>query len=95
MKLNDKYQKMILAALLIFCYQLAYGRNEWSYKCGFKIGFGQYQCPITDDCDQPIPDAAKLTCINPTPQMVHVTNSTACLVGYVNGWKHLCQTDMC
>jgi hypothetical protein len=43
MKINDKYQKMILASILIltafiFSYQLAYGTNEGSYQWGYKSG---------------------------------------------------------
>jgi hypothetical protein len=44
--MNEKYQKIILAAILvltavIFCYQLAYGTNEGSYQWGYKSGTGR------------------------------------------------------
>ncbi|MGC1931023.1 MAG: hypothetical protein WA667_18795 [Candidatus Nitrosopolaris sp.] len=82
----------------------AYVTNEGSYKYGFKVGFSDYQCASTDfDCDSPYNDNAIHRCYIgandtgwPTPpyaQGLVVTNVTACIDGYVNGWKHWCNTN--
>jgi hypothetical protein len=106
--MNEKYQKMILAAILvltavIFCYQLAYGTNEGLYQWGYKSGREGYECSNYDaNCNNGLGSCdigAKLSYGIVTPPGVphlegSVTNKTACLDGYVNGWKRWCNDDL-
>ena len=91
----------IAVLVAIFCYQVAYGTNESSYQWGYKSGREGYECRNYDaDCNNGLGTCdigAKLSYGIVTPPGVphlegSVTNRTACLDGYVNGWKHWCNT---
>jgi len=95
-----------LAAFLvaIFCYQVAYGTNESSYKYGYGQGKSEWgNCTDFDadcsdgldsDCHSPVTYYAK----NETSgyqdiPIIHydiMTNTTACIDGYVHAWNHVC-----
>ena len=71
------------------------GTNEKSYKFGFSAGYDDYNhCFDSDvdaqDCSPPENNDASIICSNPNN---NVTNSTACIDGYANGWKHWCMSD--
>jgi hypothetical protein len=102
-KKQEKIATIALAAFLIayFCYQVAYGTNEGSYQWGYKSGREGYECGNYDaDCDNGLGDiGAKLSYGIVTPPGVphlegSVTNRTACLDGYLNGWKNWCNDDL-
>jgi hypothetical protein len=108
MKLNKRTERIITAEMVAalvayFCYQVAYGTNESSYQWGYKSGREGYECSNYDaDCDNGLGTCdigAKLSYGIVTPPGVphlegSVTNRTACLDGYVNGWKHWCNDDL-
>jgi|SRR5215469_780408 len=41
----------------------------------------------------PYSDLVNIICLNKSPLMVIVSNSTASVDGYLNGWAHWCATD--
>jgi hypothetical protein len=79
----------IATLVAIFMYQVAYATNESSYKHGFNIAYNGYRCTVTDDCSPPANSALDSTCTNTQ----HVTNTTACIDGYLHGWKSWCSLD--
>ena len=100
--MNKRTERIITIGLAVglvayFCYQVAYGTNEGSYQWGYKSGSEGYECSNYDaDCDNGLGTCdigAKLSYGIVTPPGVPhlegiVTNKTACLDGFVNGWKH-------
>jgi len=108
MKLSKRTERIITAGMVAalvayFCYQVAYGTNESSYQWGYKSGREGYECSNYDaDCDNGLGTCdigAKLSYGIVTPPGVphlegSVTNKTACLDGFVNGWKHWCNDDL-
>jgi hypothetical protein len=93
----------IAALVAIFFYQVTYGTNESSYQWGYKSGKEGYECSNYDaDCNNGLGACdigAKLSYGIVTPPGVphlegSVTNKTACLDGYVYGWKHWCNGDL-
>ncbi|MFZ0514846.1 MAG: hypothetical protein WAM14_24805 [Candidatus Nitrosopolaris sp.] len=78
-----------LAAFLVgmFCYQVAYGTNESSYRLGLKYGYDKYQ-----KCDTTCMnlDALGSECYT-SP---YVDNMTACNDGYAHAWIHEGQTQV-
>ncbi|MFZ0221600.1 MAG: hypothetical protein WAM42_07890 [Candidatus Nitrosopolaris sp.] len=103
----ERIATIALAAFLVgyFCCQVAYGTNESSYKYGFNTAIDNLTnlitvppswntqvpniCDTQDGC--PGSDDAQNYCL--TGQVAKVTNSTACIDGYVNGWRHWCTED--
>jgi hypothetical protein len=92
----------------MFCYQVAYGTNELSYLYGFNVGFNDYKCTTNSDCDEPQATDDVNDCQfgishnhndaylgnDRVLKGVHVVNNlTACVDGYVNGFKAWCKTD--
>ena len=45
------------------------------------------------DCSPPDNDAPLQVCVN-NPVNHEVTNSTACIDGYIQGWQHWCKSDL-
>jgi hypothetical protein len=64
--------------------------NESSYKYGFKTAFGTYQLRVNGGDDGP-PSSGDINadCIS-IAKMEHITNSTACIDGFIHGWKFWC-----
>ena len=92
------YVILMLACVgFVLTAQTAFATNESSYKVGFSIAIDQYSgCNDTDDSTCPSNDVAISECYKGTTDdkgLVVVTNSTACMDGYVNGFKHWCQQD--
>ena len=87
---NNLYYVIPLLAVLSLGAQLAHATNESSYQYGFKMadfarGSG---CDDTDgDCE---PSAVS----NCNTQSANVTNQTACVDGFVNGWRSQCMSDL-
>jgi len=71
----------------------AFANNESSYEYGFKLGRSGYQCSnFQADCDNGLSSCdVTIYSLKSTPQL---TNKTACLNGYVDGWKQWCNTDL-
>lgn len=69
--------------------------NEGSHKYGLGGGFFDYKCTTNTDsagsCDQPSKTDDIDNC--KTGAKYGVTNQTACVDGYVDGWKAWCKTD--
>jgi hypothetical protein len=87
-------QMILLLPLLLVTPIIAHAKNESSYKYGFETGFESYQCVSKNgDCDDPSSDNINTICLNKSPLMVIVSNSTACMDGYLNGWAHWCESD--
>jgi hypothetical protein len=91
--LASTMKAFVLAAFLVgyFAYQVAYGTNESSYQYGFSMaGFARGSgCDDTDgDCE---PSA--VTNCNTTAAS-NVTDQTACVDGFVNGWRSHCMSDL-
>ena len=88
---------LLLPLLLLVTPAIAHATNEGSYKFGFSVGFSDYNhCFDNDadalDCSPPDNDAPLQVCVN-NPVNHEVTNSTACIDGYVQGWQHWCKSD--
>ena len=90
---KEKVLTLVLAGILLAYgwYQVAYGTNESSYQFGFnsadfKAGSA---CDDTDgDCQSSVYiDACPTTSAN-------VTNQTACVDGFVNGWRSDCMANL-
>jgi hypothetical protein len=89
---------LALASIGLLFSQVAYATNESSYKLGYVKGESNYtNCTFPEDkygniadCDKPS-DA----CYNPLSHVDStygvMTNKTACIDGFVNGWSHVCQ----
>jgi len=102
MKVSKRTNRICLGLAIaglvgIFMYQVCYATNESSYQWGYKSGREGYECSNYDaDCDNGLGACdigAKLSYGIVTPPGVphlegSVTNKTACLDEYVNGWKH-------
>jgi hypothetical protein len=102
-KTIERIAVFALAAFFVgyFAYQVAYGTNESSYKIGYNTAVDNYtnlitvnpdntaRCDTQDGCPQH--DDAQKYCLSIGSG---VTNATACIDGYVNGWKHWCSTDL-
>jgi hypothetical protein len=84
---------LLLPLLLLMTTTLAWATNESSYKEGFNNAFDGYNCVQTEDCDIIANNGGELICNNQLDNP-HVSNSTACIDGYVDGWKHWCNIDM-
>jgi hypothetical protein len=88
---------LLLPLLLLVTPVIAHATNERSYKFGFSVGFSDYNhCFDNDadalDCSPPDSSNPLAICVgNPNNQAV--TNSTACIDGYVQGWQHWCKSD--
>jgi hypothetical protein len=86
---------LLLPLLLLVTPVIAHATNERSYKFGFSVGFSDYNhCFDNDadalDCSPPDSSNPLAICVgNPNNQAV--TNSTACIDGYVQGWQ--CKSD--
>src|SRR5215470_322617 len=67
--------------------------DESSYLYGYKNGRQGYQCSnFQADCDNGLSSCdVTIYSLKSTPQL---TNKTACLNGYVDGWKQWCNTDL-
>ena len=88
---------LLLPLLLLVTPAIADATNEGSYKFGFSVGFSDYNhCFDNDadalDCSPPDNDTPLQVCVN-NPVNHEVTNSTACIDGYVQGWQHWCKSD--
>jgi hypothetical protein len=68
---------------------IAHATNESSYQYGLKQGFSDYNTAVTNSADADMPSSSwdVQTCQH------HVDNSTACVDGYIDGWKHWCKSD--
>lgn len=104
---QNEHERLITAAgiaalVAYFCYEVAYGTNESSYRIGYNTAIANLTnlitvpppgstpengniCDTQDGC--PSSDDAQNYCM---AIGVGVTNTTACVDGYVNGWKHWC-----
>jgi hypothetical protein len=105
-KVSKKQNRILLglaiAALVgIFFYQVAYGSNESSYKWGFIQGKSEWSgCSDADgNCATGLNDCQSLSYsvynyttgyYNAVPNSAPLSNHTACIDGYVNGWNHVC-----
>jgi hypothetical protein len=99
----SKKEKLALIGLVAILvgygiYQTAYGTNESSYKIGYHYGFDSYACstnPHSPDkgCDGPDPSQANIVSICSGVGNPAITNSTACIDGYYNGFVHWCSAD--
>jgi hypothetical protein len=87
----------ILLLVMMSSTTAVWATNEVSYKFGFNLGVDDYKhCFDTpqdaDDCSPPDSSNPLAICVgNPNNQAV--TNSTACIDGYVQGWQHWCKSD--
>jgi hypothetical protein len=79
------------ALVAVFFYQVAYGTNESSYKYGYSNGIGNYETCTgggsgSEDCSLAM--LPMLTCGSHyyNLHVTNLTNSTACVDGFVNGW---------
>jgi hypothetical protein len=104
-KKQEKIATIALAAFLaaMFCYQVAYGTNESSYKYGYGQGKSEWvNCTDFDadcsdglsDCHSPVTTYAKNSTSGyydiRTDHYDIMTNTTACIDGYVHAWNHVC-----
>jgi hypothetical protein len=83
-------------AVLLLIPGIVLATNERSYKFGFNLGVDDYKhCFDNDapDCSPPNNDESLTICVN-SPVNQDVTNSTACLDGYIQGWQHWCKSDI-
>ena len=104
----ERKATIALTAFLVgmFCYQVVYGTNESSYKYGYKQGKDEFtnckdsdaDCTAApDDCQSPVVWNTK----NETTGYYSVehrsydimTNQTACMDGYSQGWEHSCKNN--
>lgn len=94
--MSFKVTSMIISiAAMLLVTQAALATNESSYQWGLKAGFGTYQCRVTESgCDGPgvssndiNTDCIGLASANSGGQ---VTNSTACMDGFIAGYTHWC-----
>jgi hypothetical protein len=87
---------LLLPLLLLVTPAIAHATNEGSYIFGYSAGYDDYHnCFIGDstrigDCSPPSNDEALGICVVGNQA---VTNSTACLDGYIQGWQHWCKSD--
>jgi hypothetical protein len=92
---------VIAAFVAYFCYQVAYGTNESSYQYGFRDAVVMYSnCAIREEvggnCIEygiALPMSQCHVATYHIPVQGIVTNSTACVDGYIDGWKHWCNSD--
>jgi hypothetical protein len=87
---------LLLPLLLLVTPAIARATNERSYKWGFSVGFSDYNhCFDINalDCSPPNNDAPLEVCVS-NPVNHEVTNSTACIDGYIQGWQHWCKLDL-
>jgi hypothetical protein len=72
---------------------VAFATNESDYKYGYDWAYGFYKCGVNphDECGLPDSDNINWEC-NAT---IHhqITNSTACIDGYYNGFIDWCHGD--
>src|SRR5215467_538227 len=101
MKMNKKYLCLILFLVIGLSLSITYVKatNEGSYQYGYKEGRSGYQCSnFNADCDNGLGNCDvgdKIFYSNGVPHIdATVTNKTACLNGYVDGWKQWCNTDL-
>jgi hypothetical protein len=94
---RNKIVPLVLALAIgigITTNQLAYATNESSYNYGFKQGFSDYNTPVVNiDADDPTPNIDVQACDNSVLGGSALTNSTACIDGYIDGWQHWCKMD--
>jgi hypothetical protein len=92
---------LVLTMMSLAGTQFAYATNESSYQYGFHYGFSRYKEAIDNSANVDFP-GSNLVKYNPCMEYKNgvlvissgVTNQTACIDGYVNGWKAWCKTDM-
>ena len=92
---------LVLTGLVLTSAQTAFATNEGSYQEGYHqaISFYGPYCagdPNADGPGCPANDAAISACYKGTVDDKYgtVTNSTACMDGYMNGWKHWCKGNV-
>jgi hypothetical protein len=77
---------------------MTYGTNESSYRWGYNAGYGTYQCRIIEDgCDGPgiASNESSIDCVSVAANSGgQDTNSTACMVGFTDGWAHWCKSHI-
>jgi hypothetical protein len=81
---------LLLPLLLLVTPAIAHATNEGSYRFGYSAGYDDYHNCFIGDCSPPSNDEALGICIVGNQA---VTNSTACLDGYIQGWQHWCKSD--
>src|SRR5215469_4108426 len=87
---------LLLPLVLLVTPAIAHATNEGSYKFGFTVGFRDYNHCFDNgasDCSPPDNDAPLQVCVN-NPVNHEVTNSTACIDGYIQGWQRWCKSDL-
>jgi hypothetical protein len=94
---------LLIIPLLVISPTLAYATNESSYKYGYGQGKSEWtDCTNFDadcsdglsDCQSPVTTYAKNSTSGyydiRTDHYDIVTNTTACIDGYVHAWNHVC-----
>jgi hypothetical protein len=87
---------LLVPLFLVMIPTAVWATNEGSYKFGFSVGFSDYNHCFDNDalvCSPPANDAPLEVCVN-NPVIHEVTNSTACIDGYFQGWQHWCKSDL-
>jgi hypothetical protein len=90
------HERLITAAGIailvgIFCYQVAYGTNESAYRFGYHYGKDQWQCWKESEINGQSCFMGNTTCTSTITNAAKVvTNQTACIHGFVNGWNKVC-----
>jgi hypothetical protein len=80
----------LVLALMGSIVGIAHATNEGSYRFGYSAGHDDYYNCFIGDCSPPEPNEVGGICVVGNQA---VTNSTACVDGYVQGWQHWCKSD--
>ena len=96
---------LLIIPLLMITPTLAFATNESSYKYGYNAAISNLtnlitvpsswntQAPNICDTENGCPGSDDVQNYCLTGETDKVTNSTACIDGYVNGWRHWCTED--